>query len=179
MFAAVAPQMRERRSGYVIQFSSSLGRIPAFAGVAVYNLSKAAIESMSDNMASSEAPFGIDVSVIQLAGPYPTRPQGNGQRYLTEMLDSLPAERRRHLAVFEQQIVQIRERLVGDRTLNSQEIADGALAMIRMAPGSRPRRQIIGPPREDPSMVNAAHDRAMNAQSAGRAQPASEPARQC
>lgn len=170
VFKALAPQMREQQSGYLIQVSSGLGRIP-IPGTAAYNASKAALESVSDNLAMEETGFGIDVTVVQPSAPYPTRLQINAQRYLTEALAALPHKERHLVATFEPQIQAVRQRLVGDPRFNPQEVASGVLALILMPPGTRPRRQIIGPAQENLAMVNAAHDRAMAAHEASRALP--------
>lgn len=60
---AVVPGMRERRSGLIVNIGSLMARIPLpFQGV--YAASKAAVEALSDSMASELRPFGIDVAVV-------------------------------------------------------------------------------------------------------------------
>jgi NAD(P)-dependent dehydrogenase (short-subunit alcohol dehydrogenase family) len=61
---AVLPQMRERRSGHIVNVSSVTGRVAAL-GQTVYASSKWAIECMSENLAQEVAGFGIRVSVIE------------------------------------------------------------------------------------------------------------------
>jgi NAD(P)-dependent dehydrogenase (short-subunit alcohol dehydrogenase family) len=72
MFRAVAPSMRERGRGYLIWFSSAIGRIldPMLGG---YSASKLAVEAAADALAYEEATFGIEVTIVQPAGAYPTR----------------------------------------------------------------------------------------------------------
>ncbi|MDQ3370455.1 MAG: SDR family oxidoreductase [Myxococcota bacterium] len=61
---AFLPQMRERRSGRIINVSSVGGRLtlPYFG---VYNSTKYAIESLSDALRYELRPFGIAVSLIE------------------------------------------------------------------------------------------------------------------
>ncbi len=60
---AVLPGMRERRSGLIVNVGSLMARIPLpFQGL--YAASKAAVEALSDSMASELRPFGIDLAIV-------------------------------------------------------------------------------------------------------------------
>jgi len=61
---AVLPQMRERRSGHIVNISSVTGRVAALAQT-VYASSKWAVECMSENLAQEVTSFGVRVSVIE------------------------------------------------------------------------------------------------------------------
>lgn len=63
----VAPGMRRRRHGRIINVSSVAGRI-TMPGMGAYAMSKHALESMSDALRHELKPFGIAVSVIQPGG---------------------------------------------------------------------------------------------------------------
>jgi NAD(P)-dependent dehydrogenase (short-subunit alcohol dehydrogenase family) len=154
MFRAVAPQMRERGEGYLIQFSSAIGRIldPMLGG---YSASKLAVEAAADALAYEEAMFGIEVTIVQPAGAYPTRLQENGLRSFEEMLAGLPAG---EVDRYAEHIAHMRDGLVPDTSLDPQEIADAVMGLISLERGSRPLRLSVGPFKETIDGLNAAHD---------------------
>ncbi len=157
MFRAVAPQMRERKQGYLIQFSSALGRIldPMLGG---YCASKLTAEAAADALAYEEAMFGIEVTIVQPAGAYPTQLQANALRYFDEMAANLPESEKPLLTQFAQHIDHMRKGLVPDATLNPQEIADAVHGLIALERGRRPRRLVVGPFKETVDTLNRAHD---------------------
>ncbi|MDH3650987.1 MAG: SDR family oxidoreductase [Saprospiraceae bacterium] len=67
---AVLPGMRARKSGLIIQVSSTAGRA-AFPGFGVYHASKWGLEGMSEAMRYELAPLGIDVVIVE-PGPFAT-----------------------------------------------------------------------------------------------------------
>jgi NADP-dependent 3-hydroxy acid dehydrogenase YdfG len=67
---AVLPQMRERRSGQILNNSSQAG-LMSFPGTAYYSTSKYAVEALSEGLSRELAPFGIKVTAIE-AGPVRT-----------------------------------------------------------------------------------------------------------
>ncbi|WP_293390803.1 oxidoreductase [Nevskia sp.] len=62
---AVLPQMREQRSGHVINLSSIGGYSAAFSGWGVYCATKFAVEGISESLAIELAPLGIKVTVVE------------------------------------------------------------------------------------------------------------------
>jgi NADP-dependent 3-hydroxy acid dehydrogenase YdfG len=67
---AVLPQMRERRSGQIINNSSQAG-LMSYPGTAYYSTSKFAVEALSEGLSREVAPFGIKVTAVE-AGPVRT-----------------------------------------------------------------------------------------------------------
>jgi NAD(P)-dependent dehydrogenase (short-subunit alcohol dehydrogenase family) len=61
---AVLPQMRERRSGHVINISS-LGGYQSAAGFGVYCSSKFAVEGITEALHAELAPLGIHATVVE------------------------------------------------------------------------------------------------------------------
>ena len=75
MAKAVLPGMRAKKSGLIIQVSSTAGRA-AFPGFGVYHASKWGLEGMSEAMRYELAPLGIDVVIVE-PGPFSTNFFGN------------------------------------------------------------------------------------------------------
>lgn len=61
---AVLPQMRERRSGVIVQMSSMGGQM-SFAGFSAYSGTKFALEGMSEALADEVRPLGIKVLIVE------------------------------------------------------------------------------------------------------------------
>jgi NAD(P)-dependent dehydrogenase (short-subunit alcohol dehydrogenase family) len=61
---AVLPQMRERRSGHVINISS-LGGVQSTAGFGVYCSTKFAVEGLTEALHAELAPLGIHATVVE------------------------------------------------------------------------------------------------------------------
>ncbi len=60
----VLPQMRERKSGCIINITSIAGRI-SFGGHSPYAASKFAIEAMSEALAAEVQPYNIKVAIVE------------------------------------------------------------------------------------------------------------------
>lgn len=67
---AVLPQLRKQRSGHIVQMSSVAGLIGT-AGFGLYNLTKFAVEGLSEALAAEVAPLGIKVTIVE-PGPFRT-----------------------------------------------------------------------------------------------------------
>ena len=82
MTQAVLPQMREQRSGAVVNISSLGGQL-SFGGFSAYSASKFALEGMSEALAQEVAPFGIKVLIVE-PGAFRTA-------FAAEALKTMPA----------------------------------------------------------------------------------------
>jgi NAD(P)-dependent dehydrogenase (short-subunit alcohol dehydrogenase family) len=60
----VAPGMRERRSGCIINVSSVAGKISC-SSLSAYSASKFALEALSEALAGEMKPFGVRVAIVQ------------------------------------------------------------------------------------------------------------------
>jgi NAD(P)-dependent dehydrogenase (short-subunit alcohol dehydrogenase family) len=87
---AVLPQMRERRSGLVVNISSVAGKL-AMAPQAAYSASKFAVEALSECLAQEMKPFNVRVVLVEPGviltpifgkgrGPAPDSPYPNTRR---------------------------------------------------------------------------------------------------
>ena len=67
MTRAVLPQMRERRSGFIVNVSS-IGGFVSFPSVGYYNATKYAVNGFSEALKKETAPLGIKVILVQPSG---------------------------------------------------------------------------------------------------------------
>ena len=65
MIKAVAPQMRTRKAGVILQISSAAGQV-SVPLLGYYSASKHALEAMSEALRIELAAFGVRVAIIQL-----------------------------------------------------------------------------------------------------------------
>lgn len=63
MIKAVLPQMRERRTGHIVNVTSMAGMV-ALPGISYYSGSKFALEGITESLAQEVAPFGIRVIAL-------------------------------------------------------------------------------------------------------------------
>ena len=66
----VLPGMRERKSGWIVNFSS-IGGLVSFPATGYYHAAKYAVEGMSESLALEVAPLGIKVLIVE-PGPFRT-----------------------------------------------------------------------------------------------------------
>jgi len=83
---AVLPQMRERRSGVVVNVTSSV-TIKALPLIAAYSASKAAVNAFTESLAVELAPFGVRARLV-LPGRSPETRFGDNARAHMQGMDS-------------------------------------------------------------------------------------------
>lgn len=137
---AVLPAMRKRRSGLIIQVSSTAGRA-AFPGFGIYHASKWGLEGVSEAMRYELAPLGIDVVIVE-PGPFSTNFMGN----LVSPTDGNLAEDYKHLDEFSKKFGEMVLDLYNDDNAPTDpaivvEIFD---ELINTPAGKRPFRTIAG-----------------------------------
>jgi NAD(P)-dependent dehydrogenase (short-subunit alcohol dehydrogenase family) len=77
---AVLPQMRRRRSGYIINISSQAG-LMSNPGTAYYSATKFALEGLTEGLAREVKPFGIRVTAVE-PGPFRTEWSGRSLKQI-------------------------------------------------------------------------------------------------
>lgn len=158
---AVLPAMRKQGAGTIIQMSSALGRAidPMYGG---YCASKLAVEAYCDALAYEAAASNIEVSIIQPAGPYPTKFQEKGKRLWDEMLAATDRPDPALREVYARHIELMLAEMTPDPEINPKEVSDAAIALAAMPFGSKPRRLVVGPYKDGLEPVNAAHETLQN-----------------
>lgn len=64
LIQAVAPKMRQQRSGHILNISSGAA-LQGIPGLGLYSASKAALESMSESLAATLSPWNIQVAIVE------------------------------------------------------------------------------------------------------------------
>lgn len=134
---AVLPAMRRRRSGLVINVTSTAGRI-VIPGGNPYLATKFATEALTESLFQELAPFGVDVIVLE-PGYYPTTSFDQKKTFPADahvLSDYEPLLPRR---------VAASERKAPAANLpDPQEVADAVLELVAMPAGKRPLRTVVG-----------------------------------
>lgn len=80
---AVLPQMRQQRSGAIVNISSLGGQL-SFEGFSAYSASKFALEGLSEALALEVAPFNIKVLIVE-PGQFRTNLAGAAMKHMPVM----------------------------------------------------------------------------------------------
>ncbi len=137
---AVLPIMRSKRSGLIIQVSSTAGRA-AFPGFGVYNASKWGLEGISEAMRYELAPLGIDVVIVE-PGPFATSFFGN----MIAPSNGHDANDYEHVAEFGKGFENTVKGLFEDKDAPTDPMIVIKIFedLINKKPGARPLRTIAG-----------------------------------
>jgi len=88
---AVLPSMRERKSGSIVNISSTAG-FHGFPGASLYVASKFALEGLSETLSNELAPFNISILIVE-PGPFKTNVlQPSNMIPISELYKGTPAE---------------------------------------------------------------------------------------
>ncbi|MES2386766.1 MAG: SDR family oxidoreductase [Bacteroidota bacterium] len=133
---AVLPGMRSRREGLIINISSGLGLF-SLPNSVPYNISKFALEGLTEGQSAELAPFGIETVSIQ-PGAYPTEIFGKA---------GVSADREHITEAYGDHAKQVSEKIgaamfagFDKHKSDPQAIADGVLHLIKTPKGQRPLR---------------------------------------
>lgn len=137
---AVLPGMRKRRSGLIIQVSSTAGR-GAFPGFGVYNASKWGLEGISEAMRYELSPLGIDVVIVE-PGPFSTGFFGNIKQAGDQELAAAYGHITEFMDGFGRQVTSLFED--ADAPTDPMVVVEIFDQLINMPDGSRPLRTIAG-----------------------------------
>lgn len=137
---AVLPTMRAKKSGLIIQVSSTAGRV-SFPGFGVYHASKWGLEGLSESLRYELAPHGIDVVIVE-PGPFSTNFFSN----LVPGTDTDRAAAYPHVDDFGDRF----EAMVGEAFAENPDstdpsaVVDAFEELIALPNGDRPLRTIAG-----------------------------------
>lgn len=118
LIRAILPQMRTRRSGYIINISSQAG-LMANPGTAFYSASKHAMEGMTEGLVKEVKKFGIRVTAVE-PGPFRTEWAGGS---LKQVKNPIP-DYEDNVGARRQMIVNMHGKLPGDPRRAGQAIVD-------------------------------------------------------
>lgn len=137
---AVLPGMRAKKSGLIIQVSSTAGRA-AFPGFGVYHASKWGLEGFSEAMRYELAPLGIDVVIVE-PGPFSTNFFGN----IVQAADAEVADAYKHVGEFFDGFGKQVASMFEDENAPTDPMIVVKIYedLINMPVGSRPLRTIAG-----------------------------------
>jgi len=140
MIHAVLPGMRERRSGFIVNFSS-IGGLCSFPAVGYYNATKFAVEGLSEALWQEVEPLGIKVMLVEPSG-FRTDWAGRSANESTHRIDDYAAT----AGEWRKQVRAISGKQPGDPVRAAKAIVDA------IESGNPPHHLLLG---------NAAFDAAM------------------
>jgi NAD(P)-dependent dehydrogenase (short-subunit alcohol dehydrogenase family) len=136
---AVLPQMRKQGEGLIINVSSVAGRF-SFPFQMAYNISKFAVEGLTEGLHYEVRPLGVDVVSLQ-PGAFPTDIWGK----MVTGSDTAVIDKYGELANIPEQIGAGIGQMFEAMKPNPQLIADAILQLIDTPKGKRPLRTVVDP----------------------------------
>ncbi len=139
MVKAVAPHMRKRKEGLIVNVTSIAGRL-IFPYFGIYCASKHAVEAYSQALRYELAPWGIEVSLVE-PGPFGTNLLYSGPKEADQVVfedygsqKNEPAKLLKSFDTFFQ----------SEDAPNPQLVADDIAMLIEAHPGKRQERVVSG-----------------------------------
>jgi NAD(P)-dependent dehydrogenase (short-subunit alcohol dehydrogenase family) len=148
---AVLPQMRKQGEGLIINTSSVGGRF-SFPFQMVYNVSKFAIEGLTEGIHYEVRPLGVDVVMVQ-PGAFPTDVWGK----IVTGSDAAVISEYGDLAKVPEQIGAGIMQMFEAMKPNPQLVADAIVKLIGTPSGKRPLRTVVDPVTGDLTEVANKH----------------------
>jgi len=127
---AILPQMRARRSGYIINISSQAG-LMSNPGTAYYSASKHALEGLTEGLVREVKPFGIRVTAVE-PGPFRTEWSGPSLKQVTNPIPDYEATvgaRRAMIAGMHGKLPGD-PRLAGEAIVNLYDVAEPPMQLL-------------------------------------------------
>jgi short-subunit dehydrogenase len=126
---AVLPQMRARRSGYIINISSQAG-LMANPGTAYYSATKHALEGLTEGLVRELKPLGIRVTAVE-PGPFRTEWAGGSLKQVGNPIPDYAhvAERRAMIAAMHGKLPGD-PKLAGEAIVNLYDVAEPPMQLL-------------------------------------------------
>jgi NAD(P)-dependent dehydrogenase (short-subunit alcohol dehydrogenase family) len=134
---AVLPAMRERRSGLIVNVTSTIGRVLPGAG-GLYPTTKWALEGFAESLRYEVQPFGIEAVILE-PGAFPSKALSKAMWPVDAAVAAVYANTARIETPTGQTVPD------GYRAPDLQEVADALARLVAMPYGSRPLRTVVGP----------------------------------
>jgi len=149
MAKAVLPSMRAKKSGYIFNVTSQLGRV-IIPGFGQYSPTKFALEAMSEQMAYEVASHGVEVTIIQPGG-YPTKIWSNQNPPSAALKARLSED---VIAAYPQLTAGMGKREAGGGETDPMDIPRAIAGAIAMPKGTRPLRIALHPVARPQEAIN-------------------------
>ena len=142
MNRAVAPLMRERGSGLIVQISSLIGRL-VLPFMVTYSTAKHAVEALAEGYHYELAPFGVESVIVEPQ----SHPTPGSLRNIVKPSDAERIASYGELAERADAMFEGNDRmLTGEDAPDPRDVADAVARLVAMPAGERPLRTLVGGP---------------------------------
>jgi len=142
MNRAVAPRMRERGSGLIVQVSSLIGRL-VLPFMVTYSTAKHAVEALAEGYHYELAPFGVESVIVEPQ----SHPTPGSLRKIVKPSDAGRLASYGELAGRADGMFEGNDRmLTGEDAPDPRDVADAIARLVATPAGERPLRTLVGGP---------------------------------